>query len=473
MSLTVDISASDKDANSNLKVTTPATEAAAGFTKIAWVVDDGLYTGSPKFHEVDVSEDGQVMIGHVTNLALYNYVTTSQNTGDNKYVSATMTCTQSGGFLNINPGLATVSGNYTTFSTHRYFSIQGDGDLSADITGQLTGMPPSNQIFEVGFFIPTAGTVPADGVFFRVTSSGVIGVISYGGSETQTSLIVTSLPANTNGEYGIRLGQRSVEFYMNGASIGAIAVPNAQAIPCLTTSLPLTYSCRNSGTVVGGATMKIGTAHITQEVLAMNESLASQQATQGNAYQGQDGDTMGSNCIYSNAALAAAAALTNTTAAAGNTGLGGAALVLPTLASGTDGILFSFQNPVGSTTQPPKTLVVHGVTISAGVQVVLAGGPLTYAMGVAFGHTAVSLATAETGSFVTGTTKAPRRVLIGTLNCVATAAAGTSLGSISYQFISPLVVNPGEFFAITARNVGTVTTTGAVLFTVGVDHYFK
>lgn len=459
------------DASNYLKVVTPSTVSGAGYVKVTFPQDDGSITGSPTFSAMKVTEEGVLSTGASTNMALYNFVTTSQNTGDIKYTSSTMTANQSGGFLNINNGLATGSGNYVTVSTNRYFSLQGDGDLHLEITGQISGMPPSNQIFEVGLFVPTAGVVPADGAFFRLTSSGCVGVISYGGTETTTSLLVTSITANTNGEYRISAGQRAVEFFMNGVLIGTISTPNAQAVPYQTMALPMTWMCRNSGVVTGGTTMKIGTAHVTQETLATYKPWSYQQAGQGNAYQGQDGDTMGSNAAYSNAALAAAAALTNTTALV--TGLGGVGLILPTLTAGTDGIFCGYQNPTGSTTQPPKTLMITGVSVSMGVQTVLAGGPLNYVVGIAFGSTALSLATTETASFTSGTTKAPRRVPVGTLNCAATAAAGTALGTVSYKFGSPIVVHPGEFFSITLRNVGTVTTTGAVICAALVDHYYE
>src|SRR3972149_4441170 len=252
-----------------------------------------------------------------------------------------------------------------------------------------------------------------------------------------------------------------------------INVPAPNAIPYLTLSLPICMMTRNAGTVVGGAIYKLAIAAAIQLDLFVNKPGSHQAALQGNAYQGQEGDTMGSLAIYSNAALGAAAALVNTSAAAQFTGLGGGALVAPTLAAGTDGILFSYQNPVGSVTQQPKTLVVTGVRISAVVQAALTGGPLALAYSVAYGHTAVSLATAETGSFVTATTKAPRRVPIGVNGCAATAAAGVQLNDIIARFASPIVVNPGEFFAITCRNQGTVTSAGAVMFAACIDHHFE
>jgi hypothetical protein len=300
------------------------------------------------------------------------------------------------------------------------------------------------------------------------------GILSYGGTETPVLIDVNGLTAaNVNANYEITISQAEIHFWINGVFYAEIELPASQGIPYLTLNLPVCIMKRNSGTVTGGLLTKCG--RMAAHTLDLNtvKPWSEQKAIQGNAYHGQEGDTMGSLAMYSNAALAAAAALTNTTAAAGNLGLGGVALVLPTLAAGTDGILFSYLNPVGSTTQPPKTLVVTGVTIDATVQVALTGGPLALVMGIAYGHTSLSLATVETGSFVTATTKAPRRVPINTLGFPATAAAGVGVTPASVKFTSPIVVNPGEYFQITCRNVATVTTAGALVFTACVDHYFE
>jgi hypothetical protein len=283
--------------------------------------------------------------------------------------------------------------------------------------------------------------------------------------------MVASITPNTNAKFQIVIGQRGVWFWIDGVLGAYQAIPAANATPFLTQCLPVCIQMRNSGIVTGGFTTKIGSLHVTQNDLATYKPWSAQKALQGDAYQGQDGDTMGSLASYSNAALGAAAALTNTTALI--TGLGGVGLVLPTLTAGTDGIFCAYTNPAGSVSQPPKTLCVTGVRVDASVQVALTGGPLTLIVGAAFGSTAVSLATTETGSFVTATTKAPRRVPLGNLNFVVTAAAGTGAVGITVQFQSPIVVNPGEVFEITIRNVGTVTTAGALAVTAFVDHYFE
>ena len=154
------------------------------------------------------------------------------------------------------------------------------------------------------------------------------------------------------------------------------------------------------------------------------------------------------------------------------TGLGGVFLVLPTLTAGTDGLLCSYQNPAGGINQTPRELYITGVAISGAVAAALTGGPVVYAYTLAFGHTAVSLATTETASFATGTTKLSRRIALGVQACAATAAAGVQLTEIVRKFDAPIVVNPSEFIAVAARNLGTVTSGGSLAITVTFDGYW-
>ena len=480
----------NKNALVNLPYTTPAGvlqgggPTKAGYVTVQYELDSGSETGVRHLKNPLVSEHRRLTVGLDTMAAMYNFNATAQNTGDFKHASSVMTMTQSGGFLNINPALATGSGNYAYLQTWKHFSLQADAEFHDGWTLIVTGTPPANQILEFGHFLGTAGVAPADGVFFRITSAGIQGIMTYNGVETATGVCACGpLAANMHHHMVIIVSHLGIHFWKTDdvteelILLADLKLPAGNTVPYLSMALPKCVQMRNSGVVTGGFTAKIGQTHVTQLDLNAGRTWAEQQAAQGNAYQGQEGDTMGSVAVYSNGALAAAAALTNTTAAAGNTGLGGVVLVLPTLASGTDGILLSYLNPVGSITQSPKTLVVTGVTISGGVTVVLsAAAILNLVFGVAFGHTALSLATTESASFAAGgTTKAPRRVPLGNLNSTIAAAAGTSLtgGPINVKFTSPIVVNPGEYFAITMSNVGVVTAPGAIAVVVGVDHYFE
>jgi hypothetical protein len=179
---------------------------------------------------------------------------------------------------------------------------------------------------------------------------------------------------------------------------------------------------------------------------------------------------MGSTALYTNSlAPTAGAAMTNTTAALGS-GLGGQFSALPTLAANTDGIICSFQVPLGPATLPGKTLYIRNINIDAIVTTVLAGNatPVIYAYSLAYGHTAVSLATTETT-----TSKAPRRKILGLNQFPAAAALGIQATSLGSNIDVPVAVYPGEFVQVVAKNIGAVTTTGVITFFIDIDGYFE
>ena len=146
--------------------------------------------------------------------------------------------------------------------------------------------------------------------------------------------------------------------------------------------------------------------------------------------------------------------------------------IQPTLAVGTDGITFSFQVPAGATTIPARKLVITGLRIQGVVTTALTGGPVSYEYSLAYGHTGVSMAQAETASFTSPTTKAPRRVFIGMESYASAAAIGTIGQGVFFPFESPIVVNPGEFVAVVAKNLGVVTTAGVITLGAGFDAHW-
>ncbi len=77
----------------------------------------------------------------------------------------------------------------------------------------------------------------------------------------------------------------------------------------------------------------------------------------------------------------------------------------------------------------------------------------------------IELTTAEAAA-----TKAPRNIPIGVITFPAAAAVGTMATVVDAQFDRMIPVYPGEFVAITAKNLGAVTTTGVVTFLVTYDY---
>lgn len=146
---------------------------------------------------------------------------------------------------------------------------------------------------------------------------------------------------------------------------------------------------------------------------------------------------MGSLANYANNTNPTAAVPTNTTAALG-TGLGGQFWETDTLAVNTDGIIQSYQVPAGTVNVQGKRLVIRGLYIDTFVQTALTGGGYNEIWTLAFGHTAVSLATAEAT-----TTKARRIIPIGSRTVASGAVALTQLPRLFLDMgENPVFVNP-------------------------------
>jgi hypothetical protein len=471
----------DVDANLNLKINLPTTLAQAGYASAMFETDAGVRTGVKAMRSPYVSVNRRLSNGRDSTVFNYGFNATAQDTGVWKCAFTTQTITQGGGSVLFNANSTLTTTTYCSLSTWKYFNLLDGAPLrvSATLLQSLSNIP-ANAVFEAGLFLPVANAAPADGVFFRFTSAGVAGVITFNGVETTTGIILADgqVAANSADRWDIIVGQQYCEFWFDNNLLGTLNTPSGNGTPFLTQALPFTLCERNPGAVTGATCQwKCTNVHVDQIDIEIGMSAPHLASVMGlMPSQGASGGTMGSASNYANnLAAGAGAVMTNTTAALG-TGLGGQFSALPTLAAGTDGILCSYQNPAGGINQTPRTFVCTGIKLQGVVTTVLAGNatPVVYAFSLAYGHTAVSMATAESGSFVTATAKAPRRIPIGFESFGAAAALGTlgSTGGVMISFAAPIAINPGEFIAICAKNLGVVTTTGVVTYAVAFDGYW-
>lgn len=473
------------DANFNLAVRPPINPAQTGFVGLVGLNDMGTQVAGGHQNTVYVTEGNGAYTATKNLLWDDTFNATAQNTGKYKYAFTTMTAAQAGGFLTLNSGAITTVSTSCGYQTWKSFPLFGKAELRVNFALQLQNGAPANTTQEFGLFQANlngaAPGAPSDGVFFRTNAAGELrGVINYNGTETQTAAMAMPNIA-ANHDWMIVVQTNTVLFYIDDILYGRIRLVTdapTQGQPMMAAALPITWRVYNTASAVTLAPiMRVTDVSVSEMGPDLARPWPTQKASFGHmAYQGQNGQTMGSTANLTNSALAAATALSNTAVGTGNpAGLGGYAHSLPTLAAGTDGIIVSYQVPTGGVNSSPRNLIITGVWIHSIVDVVLAGGPLAMVYSLAFGHTAVSLATAESASFTTGTTKAPRRIMLGCEGAAANAAAGTLMSpqGIYRQFVTPIVVAPGEFVAVVGRNMGTVTTTGSVVHTVGFDAYFE
>lgn len=449
--------------------------------------DPGERTGTALLKSPETSADYRLRVGTDSLQFSDLFNAAAQNTGLYKHLFTTMTMTQGTGGLLCNANSTATTATGCLLQTWLHFPLHGASGLYAEFPILLNAVPLAGQVFTFGLGLgATATAEPTDGVYLRVTSAGIYLIAKFNGSEVIAQKVgdvssgaETDITLNQITKALIVLNQREVQVWVDDEILATVPTPQGQAQMSLSGSLPAFIQQFNSGAVTGSPQLqaRVGGVNVSMADLDLTRKWSQALCAMGLAYQGLNGGTMGTLAKYPNAtgtATATAAVPTNTTAALGS-GLGGEVLHTNTLAINTDGILLSYQNPAGGAQQTPRNLVITGAKIDSVIQVALANtAAALYQFGIAWGHTSVSLATAESASFANNTAKAPRRRILGMVGAVGALAPGAELKSIDRSFEdSPIVVAPGGFVAIFVKNIGTVGTAGVIAHAIDLAHHFE
>ena len=482
MALDVVITGASVNAAGQTKVV-PETDAATnpgnvGCVRIFSENDAGTVTGEADIVSPETSHDFRLRVGLDTILLDDKFNATSQNTDKWFYIFSTMTAAQSGSgalsFGNIQGTLLTHGAIMRSWQT---FPTTGSAPIAVEVSAaQVTAALVANEVFRWGLGFPTvAGTAPTDGAWLELSTAGLIGYSYYNGVASPTGVLKTlaQLTVGDFFKFVMVAGQHKVVFWQDEIELGQLSKAAANPSMFLTPSLPVFMQKMCTGNVSNTNTMRVGEVTVSLQDLGTNKNWMDQQGVQGrNAYVGQNGMGMGQQCQWSNTALPTAAAGTNTTAALGSFPTGLFQLNAPAT-SATDVIISGFQNAAVGINGTPANLMIKAVWVDCtNLVAAVATTATTFAVSLFVGSTGISLVTPETGSFVTNTTKAPRRIPLGNLYFpVATPIGGGPAGGGIYrQFSSAIPVYPGQFYGILVKPlVGTATATETFLFNIGMD----
>src|SRR5713226_198231 len=469
------------DTAGSLKTTGPTTLSEVGFHALAARNDDGTVIGTPRVRRIQSTEGGRALIAPTNLFWDDTFNATAQNTGKYQWPVTTQSIAQAAGLLTLNNGGITTINTSSAVQSYRLFPLFGNLETRVTFSGGFASATThvTNNTTEIGLFSATlpGQAAPTDGVFFRWNASNELrGVISFNGTEVQTAAM--SKPTdNALHDFQIIIQTDVVLFYIDRILVGVNTLATdapAQGQPFMMGSQPLTMRQRIGGSAPATATkFTCSNVYVTvvgPDIVRLWEAAKAGMGHMG--YQGQNGHaSLGSTAQYANSANPTAAIPTGTAAALG-TGLGRQFWETATLALGTDGYIQAFQNPAPTVNLTGRNLIVHGVIIDSTIQATLTGGPFGISYSLAYGHTNVNLATAESA-----TAKAPRRIALGkqvvtAAQAVATKVAGSPLVA---QFRSPIVIAPGEFVGIVTKHEtgGTVATAGTIAHNIIYDAYFE
>jgi hypothetical protein len=453
-----------------LQVALPTAPAQVGGVRNFSENDDGTVTGSPYLKSPETDDDFRLRVSQENLLDNETFNYTAQNTGKFNMLTTTMApAFNAAGFSTNGSGITTIATGMQ-LRTYAYFPLYGSMQSYVEIAASFTNQPTTDTIIDFGLFI-SSGTnpyTPTDGVYFRLTSAGLAGVINSNGSETNTGLLGFTYITNQKYKFLIVLNETNVEFWIDNVLYAMLSVPAAQGQPFMASSLP--FAVRHA--ITGGAAGSVLSMILNDYYVSLGGSNATDGMNVVNnrilgSYQGLSGGVMGSLASYANSANPTAAIPTNTTSAV-LTALGGQGWETDTLAAPTDGVIMSYQIPAGTANVQGRRLRLNGVTIHSYVQTALTGGGYNAQLVLAFGHTAVSLATAEAA-----TTKAPRRIPIGSYSVASGLAVLTQLPTLELNLQNPVYVNPGEFIAIVKKKVGTAPSIGVIAHMFTLDYSWE
>lgn len=455
------------DTNNQLQVITNTDPAKSGAIAIFSENDAGTEIGTRTLLSPETDGDYRLRIAeeNILDDETFNY--TAQNTGKHQNLSTTMTFVYGTGGLLTNGTSITTTTTGVSLQTYAYFPFFSAGEnlyIQGDIS--FSAQPVANTIVDFGVYLRGAANpyAPTDGAYFRLNSSGLLGVVNSNTSETTVALNFT-YTNNTVYKFLIIVTNNYTQFWIDDVLYGTITTPIAQGQPFMSAALPIGFRHVITGGAAGGvfqATLRgysvsIGGINIARTLGETGNSVLG-------SYQGLSGGTMGSLATYPNSTNPTAAAPSNTSLTANLPGgLGGQGAVTAAAASATDGIWGSYQVPTGTVSISGKRLKVTGVYIDAvNNGAVVAVTPTTVQFSLGFGNTAVSLATAESAS-----AKASRRIPLGfmTWNVGATVGAPSQGGRININFNEPIYVNPGEFIQLVGKFLlGTATVSQVINF---------
>lgn len=456
-----------------LVVSNEATVERAGHVLLAAEVDEGQYVNGGIRREADMSDDYRLRVGTDTVFWQDVFQYTTINAGAYQVVTLTMTITQASGFLNLNAGASTTSGQYVNLRTYRTFPMFGTYPLYVEFDAQGVNQTATNAVAEIGAGYAGTNAAPTDGAFFRWASDGTLrGVVVNNSVEALSSAIATAADNETH-NYLVVINENTVEFWIDNElrAIVSPAITTSGFRVLQSNAQPFLARLHNPGTASAAKRINIANVNVSVGDMVTSRLWATQMAgNELSAHQSPPGAASTQTAQWANSAAPASATLSNT--AAGYTTLGGIYQFAAVAGAETDYALFAYQVPAGSVTQPGKNLVIRGVrieTFNSGAAVATTAHTFMWALGV--GSTAVSLATADS---LTAGTRAPRRIALGTQFLPVGAVIGQTTSAIDVNLDAPLLVAAGTFVHIILRMpVATATASQVIRGIVTVNGYFE
>jgi len=480
-----------------LQVTTPQTEANAGFVQVSAEVDAGNVTGTRTVIPLEASDDYRLRVGLDQTLLNTGFEGTTLRTDlFVQSVGSSFALAQASGYLSLNSTNLTTSGGYAILTSRRTVPLFGTYPTYVDIWAREANFNATNTISEWGIGFVATTAAPTDGIFFRRNTAGVLkAVVNYASTETEETVNTTNVPPRSGvGTYDpsecnhflIVVHNDIANFWINDTLVASIACPDANPLPTQASAQPIFARVYCSGVASAGRRIELGFINASIGDQHTNKSWSHAMCgLGGNAMNTQQATASGGTVTRTNGAhgwpASATARIAGTwtaTSAPGLNSLDGlwTTPAISALTSDADYPVFTYLNPYGSSTVPGKTLYVTGIRVGEAYCSAAASTNaifLSYIVTVG-GPTTVAGSTTTTNIVESTTLVAHRAIVVGGHGFSSSETVGNTKPGFEMRFDSPIVVPPGMFFTFIVRPFGTVTSnTLVVQSSLAVNGYFE
>ena len=183
------------DSSGNLAVNLPTTDTQAGFSALLAENDPGDVTGTRYVKACEVTEDYRLRIGQDQVQYQLSFEGTTIPQGHIQQNLSTMTVAQASGFIGLNSGNATASGNAANIRTYRTFQLFGAYTVYVNMWLREANENATNAVSEWGLGYVSGTSAPTDGAFFRREPGGALkAVVNSGGAELEEAITTTNVP---------------------------------------------------------------------------------------------------------------------------------------------------------------------------------------------------------------------------------------------------------------------------------------
>jgi hypothetical protein len=468
----------DVTSNNNLKVALPTTAAQVGSVRLMSECDAGTITGTPTLRSPETTIDYRLRVGMDTMLD-YHYFQEAQFY-NNKFrlVQQTATSASSGGYLILNNNASNQASIWVYLDTINVFQVYaGNAPLYGETIIRIDEVVNSFAFFEFGFAGNRDGSNPYatnDGAFFRLTSSGLIGVTKINNVETTTGVMIASLTLGQNYQCCVVFGNKEVQFFVDDILYVAPLTTGA-SFPVNIPGVRWFARFYQNASAATASKLKIGGYNIQQgDITPMYTPAVLAALSGGSMYTQQGGSSTAANyAVGTSASPPAATLVANTSPGYNNQQVYWSWPSALTVGEAEYPIL-AFSPADATATQPSRSYIctsieVGDITVTSAVT----GGPLVLQWFCAFRSSGSALNNSENTGYITSS-RSPRSIPMRTQVIPASATAGTTVAGFRFDLsASPLLIAPDDFLHVYVRfHAGTSITASGIRQTCAILGYF-